>query len=153
MKKSRSSLLTRLNQLAASNNAYLSETVLLKNCALGTTAYNEKLFIIKKLEDKSYDIIITSFSGIKKCSIRKTHINIPGNKNKHGSTETHLQKISLWLEYDSIQQPLELIFYEYRYNSLYEMPELSQKASYWEQLINNEINLQDVLQYKLKTAL
>jgi hypothetical protein len=71
-------------------------------------------------------------------------LHIPADNNN--KSETHLEKIILACTSAIKGETVELVFYEYRYNSIFQMQELDQRADYWELLINQQIKNHVALQ-------
>jgi len=110
-------------QLANEHRLAVSFTETLKNVIFGIDPQQEKLIILE-------------LSGIAAAST--TIIDLRALK-KENRPEKHLEKIVLSFEFTGDRPPIELIFYEYRYNSLFQMHELEQKADYWSLLISQRM--------------
>ncbi len=133
-KKQKASLLT--NRFAAVAGMYQvspSVTDKLVKGMLGLDYSAGKLVILQHAAESILDI-----SRLQRCRKIKKWLHIPaGNGNQQ--PETHLEKIILVCDTTQQTDPVELVFYEYRHNSIFQMHELDQQANYWEVLINQQI--------------
>lgn len=82
--------------------------------------------------------LMLNIHHLQRCRKIKKWLHIPAGNGKQ-QPETHLEKIVLLCESKRQSDPVELVFYEYRHNSIFQMHELDQQANYWELLINQQI--------------
>lgn len=122
---------TRLEKAAGENKLVLSLKEQIKDAVLGFDAGNNKLIVCKWESE-----LIIDLADLKECRKQKKWIHIPAEKGRR--SETHLEKIALLFEFKSEELPAELIFYEYKHNSIFQMQELEQKANKWELLLNKK---------------
>jgi len=125
-------------QLANEHRLAVSFTETLKNVIFGIDPQQEKLIILELSGIAAASTTIIDLRALKNCSKQKIHLHIPPDK-KENRPEKHLEKIVLSFEFTGDRPPIELIFYEYRYNSLFQMHELEQKADYWSLLISQRM--------------
>ncbi len=128
------SLNDRLKEIADKNNIEISLIEEFKNFIFGLDADSNKLIVCKSEHEQVIDL-----EGLKNCRKEKKWLHIPAENGKR--PETHLEKISLLFNFNGERSSQELIFYEYRNNSIFQMHELEQKADYWELLFNRQIKL------------
>ncbi|MEP6748484.1 MAG: hypothetical protein ABJB86_12205 [Bacteroidota bacterium] len=129
------SLSYRLNRSAKENNIIVSLIEEFKNFIFGYDPDNNKLIVCKVNNE-----FIIDLDGLKECRKQKKWLAIPVEKN--GKGESHLEKISLLFEFHCGKSPDEIIFYEYKHNSIFQMHELEQKADYWQLVFNKKILIQ-----------
>ena len=130
-----SSLSHRLERTARENNMILLPVEKFKNFIFGLDAGNNKLIVCNAADEQIIDL-----DGLKRCRKEKKWLHIPAEKGK--KPETHLEKISLLFDFKGERLSHEIVFYEYRHNSIFQMHELEQKADYWELLFNRQIIMQ-----------
>ena len=133
-------LISRFTRMAQENNLLMSDTDKLVNGMLGIDFSANKVFVLQDGLGHMIDI-----AGLRCCRKQKKWLHIPASKENR-KPETHLEKIILLCEFKNMALPLELIFYEYRYNSIFQTREREQRADYWEILINQQINTRRAVQ-------
>ncbi|MEO5638993.1 MAG: hypothetical protein ABIR15_17800 [Chitinophagaceae bacterium] len=130
----KNSLSHRLKKNAHENNMVLSLIEEFKNFIFGLDSESNKLIVCKADDEHIIDL-----EGLKGCRKQKKWLHIPAGKGTR--PETHLEKISLVFEFNGERSLQELVFYEYRHNSIFQMHEIEQKADYWELLFNQQIKI------------
>ena len=135
IKERRAPLSRQFAKFAHENNIHFPDPELLRDCIFGIDALKQQLLILTRMADASYTPVVIGLYELKNCYKKKTYLQLEADGGRKGRPEKHLEKISLLLEFNSSRPPVELTFYEYRYDSLLEMPDLEQKANYWEQLL------------------
>jgi len=128
------SLSRRLENKARENNMELLPAEKFNNFIFGLDAGNNKLIVCNAADEQIIDL-----QGLKCCRKEKKWLHIPAEKGKR--PETHLEKISLLFDFKGEKLSHELIFYEYRHDSIFQMHELEQKADYWELIFNGQIKM------------
>ena len=124
----------RLKKIAHDNNMDVSLIEEFKNFIFGLDAGNNKLIVCKSEHEQVIDL-----GNLNHCRKEKKWIHFPAENGKR--PETHLEKISLLFNFNGEGLSQELVFYEYRHNSIFQMHELEQKADYWELLFNKQIKV------------
>lgn len=133
-KQRKAGLLTnRFTKLAGVHQLTLSVTDKLVTGMLGIDHTSGKLLVQQENEEWCLDI-----STLQRCRKQKKWLHIPAGNGKQ-QPETHLEKIVVVCESSQQREPIELVFYEYRHNSIFQMHELDLQANYWEILINQQI--------------
>jgi len=132
--------ISRFTKIAHENKLVLSDTDQLVHGMLGIDYSNNKLCVFQEPVDCIIDI-----GCLKRCHKQKKWLHIPASKDNH-RPETHLEKIVLACEFKQQGLPVELVFYEYQYNSIFQMQELEQQADYWEIVINQQMNSHETVQ-------
>jgi|GEM_PF-1147960 len=128
------SLSGRLRKSAYENNMDLPFIEEFQYFIFGLDPGNNKLIVCKPEDEQIIDL-----EGLTHCRKEKKWLHIPAEKGK--KSETHLEKIYLLLNFKGEISSQELIFFEYRHNSIFQMHELEQKADYWELVFNKQIKL------------
>jgi len=126
-------LANRFATLAGVHRLRLSVTDKLVHGMLGIDYGLGRLFVVQEPGEWLIDI-----GSLQHCRKIKKWLHIPAGNGKQ-QPETHLEKIVLLCERKQPGVPVELVFYEYRHNSIFQMQELDQQANYWEILINQQI--------------
>ena len=137
-KKQAGSLLQRFKKIMLENKLKVAVTETLKKVIFGIDPHAEKLLILQQSGDKLFESGIIDLTTLKNCRKQKKWIHIPAGKI-NSRPETHLEKMMLLLEFTGSNPPLEIVFYEYRYNSLFQLHELEQKADYWELVVSKKL--------------
>ena len=128
------SLSYRMKKIAYENNIDISLIEEFRNFIFGLDADSNKLIVCKSGHEQIIDL-----EDLKNCRKEKKWLHIPAENGKR--PETHLEKIYLVFNFNGERSSHELIFYEYRNNSIFQMHELEQKADYWELLFNRQIKM------------
>ena len=123
----------RFEKAAAAHQLTLSGTDQLADGMIGIDYDAGKLIVLQGQHDTIIDIDL-----LQSCRKQKKWLHMPADNNNK-SAETHLEKIVLTCASLSKLDAVELVFYEYRYNSIFQMQELDQRADYWELLINQQM--------------
>jgi hypothetical protein len=135
IKERKAPLFKQFAKFAHENNIHFPDPELLRDSVFGIDVFKQQLLILTRMADASYTPVVIALHELKGCYKKKTYLQLEAEGSRKSRPEKHLEKISLLLEFNSTRPPVELTFYEYRYDSLMEMPDLEQKASYWEQLL------------------
>lgn len=124
----------RMKKIAADNKLEIAVAEEINSSIFGLDANHNMLIVCGAKDDR-----IIQLAGLKSCRKQKKWLHIPAEKGAR--PETHLEKISLLLEFSNDTPAAELIFYEYRSHSIFQMHELEQKTDYWELLLNRKISI------------
>lgn len=129
----------RFTRISSAHSLSLSGTDQIVNGMIGIDYDANKLIVIQDQNDT-----VIGIDSLKTCRKQKKWLHIPADNNN--KSETHLEKIVLSCTAVMDKGPVDIVFYEYRYNSIFQMQELDQRADYWELLINQQMKNHVALQ-------
>lgn len=128
-------MLHRLSGKGLENNYMFSSQEVLANGVIGLDAINRRLVTMTRVGMHRFKKIIIYLHEVQKCSVKQVYGAIQSGDLVGGRLDHHLKKIVLQLEYANKEQ-VEIPFYTPQYNSVYQVPELEQKARKWEAMLS-----------------
>ena len=109
---------------------------------LGLDGMNKKLLVLLTNGNKqSYKLL--DLNKVKSCSVIKNFRNISIDEWKGKSIEEYYESIVLHFEMKDNNASVVVPFYDTANNHFFEVPELEQKAKYWETILSKMINKQN----------
>ncbi|MGE5521492.1 MAG: hypothetical protein ACM3VS_16320 [Candidatus Dadabacteria bacterium] len=128
------SLLKHFSLLGSENELVFSSQQILKNCILGLDGSRRKLLVVKR-EGNLFGSFIINLEEVKNCTVKKIYGNINADGLLNKKLDQYLEKVVL--HFDLMEKPsVEVVFYNHIGNSIFEAPELEQKARGWESILS-----------------
>jgi hypothetical protein len=137
-KRKRNRLLDQFSQAASENNLSLSNQQVLPDAILGLDVMNRKLLVLES-EDDAYKGTIINLDEVKSCSVKRQYLTTNAGTLKNRLMEEHLQKLVLEFSFKDEKRKIEIPFFHFNRNHIYQLKELEQKAKYWEDSLSQFI--------------
>lgn len=129
-RKAMNELLNYFRQAGTENNFSFSSEEVLQNSVLGLDPVHRKLLFAVRSGSLFHSSVI-DVNNLGSCTVKKHYGTIQAGDLKKHKLEQYLDRITLHLE-PAGKPPVEIDFYRHSDNHLFEIPELEQKARYWE---------------------
>ena len=137
-KKSRGRLLHRFSEVGSDNNLSFTSQEILNGGIIGLDGLNRKLVILEKNNDE-FNWSVINLEDIKSCTVKKIFQATPIGALKRKTIEEHLEKIVLHLEMKNEKASIEIPFFVFSENHIYQLAEMEQKAKHWEAILSKFI--------------
>jgi hypothetical protein len=130
-KRKREKLLHRFSQIGIENNMSFTSQEILQDGIIGLDGLNKKLLILESSED-DFNWTIINLEEVKACNVKKLYQVTNRGTLKKQVMEEHLEKLVLQFELKDKNEKIEIPFFSFGKNHIYQLAELEQKAKYWE---------------------
>ncbi len=127
-------LLLSFSQSAIQNKLSISGQEIINDNMIGLDAVNRKLLVVYKNNDNLFDNVVIDLNEVKQCSVESVSGIIDHDNSKKSRLDQFLEKIVLRFKFNSGNGSYDFPFYTYN-NSVYQLPELQQKAKQWQAYI------------------
>ena len=124
-------MMHRLSIAGFENKTPFSAQEVLADSIISLDEMNRRLVAMIRVGMHQFKRVIVHLNEVQKCSVKKVYGAIHSDDLSGGKLEHHLKKIVLQLEYANKEQ-VEIPLYTPKYNSVYRVPEIEQKARKWE---------------------
>jgi hypothetical protein len=130
-KRKREKLLHRFSQTGTENNMAFTSQEILQDAIIGLDGLNKKLLILESNEnDITWTVI--NLEEVKACNVKKLYQTTNRGTLKKPELEDHLERIVLQFELKDENRKIEIPFFSFGKNHVFQLAELEQKARYWE---------------------
>jgi hypothetical protein len=130
-KRKRQKLLHRFSMIGTENNMSFTSQEILQDGIIGLDGLNKKLLVLESSEhDLNWTII--KLEEVKSCSVKKLYQATNRGSLKKQVMEEHLEKLVLQFVLEGENRKVEIPFFNFGKNNIYQLAELEQKARYWE---------------------
>ena len=129
-RKAMNELLNYFRQAGTENNFSFSSEEVLHNSVLGLDGVHRKLLLVIR-DGSLFKSSVIDVNNIQSCTVKKHYGTIQAGDLKKHKLEQYLERIVLHVE-PAGHPPVEIVFFSYADNHLFEIPELEQKARHWE---------------------
>jgi hypothetical protein len=126
--REREKLLHRFSQIARENKMSFTSHEVLQDGIIGLDGLSKKLLILQSSEDDLKWSII-NLEEVKACNVKKLYQATNRGTLKKRVIEEHLEKVVLQFELKEEKEKIEIPFFIFSKNHLYQLAELEQKQS------------------------
>ncbi|MFL5740206.1 MAG: hypothetical protein ACJ75B_08310 [Flavisolibacter sp.] len=144
-KRKREKLLNRFSQIGSENNMSFTSQEILQDGIIGLDGLNKKLLILESHEG-NFNWTTITLEDVNACYVKKLYQATNIGTFKKRTMEEHLEKVVLQFELKDEKGKIEVPFFIFTKNHIYQLAELEQKAKYW------EASLSKLLTSKLKNT-
>lgn len=137
-KKAREKLLHRFSEFGTANELSFTSQEILNDGIIGLDGLNKKLVVLEKNEGE-YDWCVLNLEEVKACNVRKIYQSTNAGTSKKQVMEEHLEKVVLQFELRDEKPRIDVPFFVFSKNHIYELAELEQKAKHWEVILSKMI--------------
>jgi hypothetical protein len=130
-KRKKEKLLHRFSQMGSENNMSFTSQEILQDGIIGLDGLNKKLLILESSEN-DFNWTIINLEEVKACNVKKLYQATNRGTLKKRVMEEHLEKVVLQFELKDENGKIEIPFFSFGKNHIYQLAELEQKAKYWE---------------------
>lgn len=137
-KKSRkrsNELLLYFRQSVIKHDLAISGQEIINESMIGLDGIKRKLLVVYENKDHVFDSVVLDLNEIKKCTVESVSAIIDNNSSKNNRLDQMLEKIVLRFLFRTGEASYDIPFYTYS-NSVYQLPELQQKAKQWQTYIS-----------------
>ena len=131
-------LLNGFNSYGVANNLYFSSQEILMSAIIGLDGMNKKLLVLLT-NGNTHQYKLIDLKHVKECSVIKSFRSISIDEWKGKNIEEYYERIDLHFEMKDEREPVFIPFYDTANNHFFEIPELEQKARYWETILSKMI--------------
>lgn len=128
-------MLHRLPIVGLENKHPFSSQEVLADSIMSLDGINRRLVAIIRVGMHQFKRVVVYLNEVQKCSVKKVYGAIQSGDLRGGKLEQHLNKIALQLEYANKEQ-VEIPLYTPKYNNVYRVAEIEQKARKWEAMLS-----------------
>ena len=130
-KEKKEKLLHQLSRVGTENNMFITKQEILNDGIIGLDSLNKKLLVLENNED-NFNWAIINLDEVKAFSVKKLYQATNIGTLKKRLMEEHLEKIVLQFELKDEKGKIEVPFFVFSKNHIYQLAELEQQAKYWE---------------------
>jgi len=116
-------------------NLSVAKQETLRNQLIAVDATRRKLLLIKK-EKSNVDYRVVDLQNVQQVSVKKVYGRIPAGDLQTKGLNHFLQSVSLQLRFKGGAEPVDVNFYESRYNTIKQQSFLEAAANKWEAFVN-----------------
>lgn len=116
-------------------NVSVAKQETLRNQLIALDATRRKLVLIKK-EKSDVDYRVVDLQNLQQVSVKKVYGRIPAGDLQTKGLNYYLQSISLRLRFKGGGKPIDVSFYESRYNTIKQQSFLEAAANTWKQFVS-----------------
>ena len=116
-------------------NLSVAKQETLRNQLIAVDATRRKLLLIKK-EKSNVDYRVVDLQNVQQVSVKKVYGRIPAGDLQTKGLNHFLQSVSLQLRFKGGGEPVDVSFYESRYNTIKQQSFLEAAANKWEAFVN-----------------
>ena len=116
-------------------NVSVAKRETLRNQLIALDATRRKLVLIKK-EKSDVDYRVVDLQNLQQVSVKKVYGRIPAGDLQTKGLNYYLQSISLRLRFKGGGKPIDVSFYESRYNTIKQQSFLEAAANTWKQFVS-----------------
>ena len=116
-------------------NISVAKQETLHNQLIAVDATRRKLLLIKK-EKSNVDYRVVDLQNVQQVSVKKVYGLIPAGDLPTKGLNHYLQSISLQLRFKGGGEPVDVSFYERRYNTIKQQSFLETAANTWKQFVS-----------------
>jgi hypothetical protein len=128
-RKQKKEFLNLYYEVASKYDLSFSSQEVLRNKIIGLDGLKRTLLIFQFVPVKS--VICINIAEIKNCTVEREYENVNIGTEKKSKIEKHLTSISIQFDLINSSEPVSTSFYDFGFNSVYEMAELEAKANQW----------------------
>jgi len=138
-KQKKEKLLHQFSQLVTANSLSFTSQEILHHGIIGLDGLNKKLLILESNgEEHSWSVI--KLEEVKTCNVKRIYQTINAGTLKKPVMEEHLEKIVLRFELKDEKSRIDVPFFVFSENHIYEIAELEEKAKRWETILSKMIS-------------
>lgn len=126
------SLLHAFSTIGSTNGLSFSSQEVLRNTVIGLDGIQRKLLVAARKRDDTYQSVVIELKEIKSCLVDTPYRTV--SRGDSAPPERLLESVSLVFTVPQ-RVPLDVVFYNYIDDPIYEAPELERKANYWQVLL------------------
>ncbi|MFL5788984.1 MAG: hypothetical protein ACJ748_13075 [Flavisolibacter sp.] len=130
-KNKKEKILSQFNHAGTESNMSFISQELLHDRIIGLDGLNKKLLILESNED-DYDHTIINLQDVKACNVKKIYQATNIGTSRKPVIEQHLEKVVLLFEFKDEKRKIEMPFFDFSKNHIYQLAEMEQKAKFWE---------------------
>lgn len=138
-RKAASDLVTQFQHKGKENNLRISKWESAGNLVIGLEKDQMKILAFRK-HDGQYKSYLVDLSKVKHCLKQKIYERKISGYGRNEKYEKQVEQIYLQFDFADERPSVQIPFYDPVTNHLYEMAEMEQRTTDWEQLVNNIIH-------------
>jgi len=142
LKKSKEKMFVFFSNLGAGYDLSFTVQEIFRDKIIGLDGPQKKVLIIEQ-HGKRYSSQMIDLYEVKSCKVKKNYTAINSDGYKKNSAEDHLTSIALEFDFKTERSPVEVVFYSYGNDSLYELRELETKTKHWEIMISKILPIEE----------
>lgn len=117
-------------------NLSVTKQETLRNQLIAVDATRRKLLLLRK-EKSNVDYCVVDLQNVQQVSVKKVYGRIPAGDLQTKGLNHFLQSISLQLRFKGRAEPVDVSFYESRYNTIKQQSLLETAANTWKQFVSS----------------
>jgi len=130
LKVRNNSMLAFFRTAGTAHNLSFTGQEILRDKVIGLDGPKRKLLIVEE-NTEEYDTRIIYLDDVVSCKVKKVYAAINSHEYKKNRPEEYLRSIALEFEFRRDEAPVLVLFYKNSLNSIYEIPELEDRAKHW----------------------
>ena len=127
-KKKREKILSCYQQAGIDNNLSFTSQEVFNDRIIALDAIKRKLLVVEE-NDGQYPWYIIDLAKIQSCSVRKIYQSIPAGNRQNKFIEKHLEEIVLHFQPVNEKEPVDVRFYTYNKDHIYDRWNLNKKQN------------------------
>ena len=124
------SMLSFFKTAGTAHNLSFTGQEILRDKVIGLDGPKRKLLIVEEAGEE-YDTRIIYLDEVSVCKVKKVYAAINSHEYRKNRPEEYLKSIALEFEFSTDEAPAVVLFYKNSINSIYEIPELEDRAKHW----------------------
>jgi hypothetical protein len=130
-KRKKEKFVRRFSEIGTENNLSFTSQEIMHDGVIGLDGPNRKLLVLEGAND-DFSWTIINLDEVKTCQVKKIYQATNAGTLKKQLIEEHLEKVVLQFELKDDKGRIEVPFFIFSKNHIYQLTELEKKARYWE---------------------